>query len=111
GHLQGEVLRERNPGNPLAPRGHDVIRLAALDPFQQGQAPAARAEAVGGHRDVADLVADQRHGAVGQVPDYDLAGLPGPRGPAVAQDLDQDAVAVDVQAAAPLPPAGADAAL
>ena len=64
-----------------SPRGGDhVIGIAALDRFQQGQAAAAEHGLLGPDRHVADLVADHRHGAVGQVGDDDRAGSPGRTG-------------------------------
>ena len=64
----------------------------------QRQAAAARARAVGGGGQIADRVADQRDAEVGEVGDHHLADLAGLRRPAVAHDLDDVRLGVDVVA-------------
>ena len=72
---------------------------AAFDGLERGKGQPAGAGLFGGDGDVADLVADEGHGAVAEVRDEYAAHFAGVRGPAVAVDLDDAVVDGHVVAA------------
>src|SRR5439155_2477191 len=65
--------------------------------FEKRQPAPARTGSIAEHADVADLVANQRHGKVAQIRDDDGAGLAKPRRPPIDERLDEHTIGVDVQ--------------
>src|SRR5439155_17241827 len=92
-HVGGQVDAGDEP--PVA--ADEEVGDAPGDLVEQRQAAAAAARLPGPRGDVADAVADQRHGVIEQVRDQDAAGLARASRPGGRVDLDVQPLGHDVQ--------------